>query len=102
MRIYISGPMTGVDNYEENFERAEKYLISLGYEVINPSKVDAALPQMDYFEYLDIDLYLLSKCQAIYMLNGWNNSNGSKEELKMALKNDYDIYLETDIMTSIV
>ena len=98
MRIYISGPMTGVDNYEDNFERAEKYLIALGYEVINPSKVDASLPQMNYFEYLDIDLYLLSKCQAIYMLNGWNNSNGAKEELKTALLQGIDVYLETEDM----
>ena len=40
MTIYISGPMEGVENYEENFRRAENYLENQGYEVVNPANID--------------------------------------------------------------
>lgn len=98
MRIYISGPITGIDNYIDNFNKAEEYLTSLGHDVINPAKVDMSLPKMTYDEYLLIDLFLLNQCQAIYMLNGWNHSKGAKEELKTALLQGIDIYLETEDM----
>lgn len=100
MRVYISGPITGVDDYMENFNKAEKYLTSLGYDVINPAKVDAVLPEMSYEEYLNIDLYLLSQCKAIYLLDGWNRSNGARAEMNDALMMGIDIYLETEEMPS--
>lgn len=37
--VYISGPMEGVQNYEENFRRAECKLIIDGYAVVNPAVV---------------------------------------------------------------
>ena len=98
MRVYISGPITGVDDYMENFNKAEKYLTSLGYDVVNPAKVDAVLPKMSYDEYLRIDLYLLAQCDAIYLLDGWNRSNGARAEMKDALMIGIDIYLETEEM----
>ena len=98
MRVYISGPITGVDNYMDNFNKAEEYLTSLGYDVINPARVDAVLPKMLYDEYLRIDLYLLAQCEAIYLLDGWNRSDGAKAEMKDALMMGIDIYLETEEM----
>ena len=38
--VYISGPMEGIKNYEENFRKAEKKLIKEGYEVTNPADID--------------------------------------------------------------
>ena len=43
--IYISGPITGISDYMERFEKAEKELIENGYSVINPAKVNAMLPE---------------------------------------------------------
>lgn len=78
-RVYISGKITGLSEKEwtENFEAAEKALTEAGYRVINPAKVKVDL---DYQEYLTIDIILLGRCDAIYMLDNWQDSNGAKVE----------------------
>lgn len=45
MRIYISGPITGTTDYKERFAVAEEKLKANGYEVVNPAKLAAALPE---------------------------------------------------------
>lgn len=78
-RVYISGKITGLSEKEwtENFEAAEKALTEAGYRVINPAKVQADL---DYSEYLTIDIILLGRCDAIFMIDNWQDSNGAKAE----------------------
>lgn len=78
-RVYISGKITGLSEKEwtENFEAAEKALTDAGYRVINPAKVKVDL---DYQEYLTIDIILLGRCDAIYLLDNWQDSNGAKVE----------------------
>ena len=85
MRIYISGAITGVDNAKEHFNRAEKNLIAVGHEPINPTKFDDILPQLTYEEYMKLDLTLLDMCDAIYMLEGWQKSFGANREYGYAL-----------------
>ena len=48
--VYISGAITGVDNYLEAFKRAENDLKSLGYEVINPAEILSHLPKTTPYE----------------------------------------------------
>lgn len=43
-RVYISGSITGTDDYMERFSKAEKELEAQGFGVINPAKVNAQLP----------------------------------------------------------
>lgn len=78
-RVYISGKITGLSEKEwtESFEAAEKALTDAGYRVINPAKVKVDL---DYQEYLTIDIILLGRCDAIYLLDNWQDSNGAKVE----------------------
>ena len=41
MKAYIAGPMRGyVDFNKRAFDRAEGFLLSVGYEVMNPHKMD--------------------------------------------------------------
>ena len=47
MKIYISGAITGTDDYMERFSKAEKELAEQGYSVVNPAKVNAQLPEDD-------------------------------------------------------
>lgn len=47
MRIYLSGPITGVDNYLENFKAVEKRLKAAGLEVINPAAFNRVMPKWD-------------------------------------------------------
>ena len=41
-RVYISGPITGIDDYMERFSNAEKELKEQGLSVVNPAKVLSA------------------------------------------------------------
>lgn len=85
-RVYISGPITGVENYKALFENAENKLRYMGYEVINPARIDFECLSWD--EYMKVDLELLKMCDAIVMLEGWKNSPGACVERGYALGAD--------------
>ena len=86
MRVYISGPITGVSDYMEKFELAEKELIEKGFAVVNPAKINYGMPEdMTYEEYMEIDIRLIDLCDAIYMIRGWEMSSGANREYGYAL-----------------
>jgi len=98
MRVYISGPITGVRGYEENFTRAKNHLLDAGYEVINPAKVEnVASHKLTYDEYMVIDMCLLGLCDAIYMLEDWQNSCGANREYGFALGRGMKVIFEEEI-----
>ena len=85
-RIYLSGPITGTDDYLERFEAVENRLKEQGFSVINPARVTAALPpDLDYEEYMELDFRLLDLCNMVYMLNGWEKSCGANREYGYAM-----------------
>ena len=84
MKIYISGKITGTSDYMDRFAKAEKALLTKGWEVVNPAKED--LPQnLPWEEYMKHDVRLLAGCDAIYMLDGWRQSRGACLERELAL-----------------
>lgn len=94
-RIYISGKITGTDDYMERFAKAEKYLIMKGYSVLNPAKVNAQMPSDTiYDEYMQIALTMLQMADSIYMLKDWQDSNGAKIEHQIATMLKIDILFE--------
>jgi len=102
--IYISGPMSGVENNNyPAFFNAQKKLELDGWKVINPAALDKADPKdyrMQYKDYLQRDLLYLFQFDpdAIYLLKGWENSPGSQVELALfrALKGKEIIYEVND------
>lgn len=82
--IYISGPMTGIENLNrEAFENAERLLRESGHFPINPHHFPE---QKSYEDYLTIDLEVIAMvADAVALLPGWETSPGSKKELKTAL-----------------
>ena len=70
MIIYIAGPITGVENYQENFDKVERGLTDTGHKVLNPAK----LPQG-----------MIDVADAVVMLPGWEKSLGANQEYGYAL-----------------
>ena len=95
MKIYISGAITGIDDFMERFAKAEKELTDKGYSVVNPAKVNAQLPEdTRYEEYMKMSFCMLDMCESIYMLQGWEKSCGANLEYGYALAKDMIIMYE--------
>ena len=95
-RVYISGPINGVEGYIDNFKAAEKYLLDKGHEVINPVAVSDALPNMEYEELMALDIMLITMCESIYMMKGWNKSLGCNREYGYAIARNMNVIFQQD------
>lgn len=88
-KVYISGPITGTNDFIERFAAAEQILKSIGYTVINPASVERLekMPQKSttWEQYMGEDLKMLATADAIYLLKGWENSRGAVIERDVAV-----------------
>jgi hypothetical protein len=84
MLVYISGKITGKEDYKDDFIKAEFWLKLNDYKVINPAKLDEVLPKLTYQQYMAIDYKLIEIADAIFMLDGWQKSKGAVAELSYA------------------
>ena len=101
--IYIAGPYSdycGFKDIQKNIEYAEKAmerLLKFDWSVICPHKNTAHLDDMEDmtpWKWVDMDLVMLERCDAIYMLNGWTASIGAKREFEFACDNGIKIFYE--------
>lgn len=84
-KIYISGKITGIEAEAENlFNETEKQLIDLGYEVVNPLKLNHASHDKSWEAYMKVDIKALCDCDSIYMLSNYKASKGALIELLLA------------------
>lgn len=88
MKIYLSGPITGIENYKENFAAAEREarerLSDWEPEIFNPANI--ILPKdATHEDYMKSCMQKLADCDTIYMLNGWQESRGACREYGYAL-----------------
>ena len=98
---YLSGPITGHKNYRPQFARAAGTLKGMGYAVINPAELGAALPldQMSYEDIMKIDMGLLATADYLVQLPGWEDSKGANRELGFALGTDKIIVSLEQLLT---
>jgi hypothetical protein len=93
MIYYLSGPMTGLPDYNRPaFNEAAKELRSHGFTVWNPAEEFDATTIYPRKIYLRKDIEALLKCDAIVMLDGWENSAGAKLELDIAKELELPIF----------
>ena len=90
--IYISGPMTGIENLNRDmFYEAESLLRECGENPINPHNFPE---QKSYEDYLLLDLEMIAMAaDAIALLPGWEKSPGAKKELATAISLGLEILL---------
>lgn len=98
MTVYLSGQITGTNDYRERFDKAYRE-VSRYHKAINPVDISDALDDVlpypaDYEDYMRADLDILKDCDAIYMLRGWTNSNGARREFDFAKRNGLAVYFE--------
>jgi len=101
-KVYIAGPMTGIASFNfPAFDDKRDELKAKGYEVVSPVDIDRAhgfdpmgwteeecsrdsLPEDFMGGAIKRDVDALLKCDCIYMLEGWQKSDGAKAELAIA------------------
>lgn len=87
--IYISGRITGNNNWQSDFQKAEDYLKDKKYKiVINPlcleEQVKKEVKNPTYTDYMKQCIEILILCDEIYMLRGWRRSKGARLEHHIA------------------
>lgn len=104
--IYVAGKYRASTDWaiEYNIQLAEKAAIKLwqeGWAVICPHKntahfggVVAGNSEEDHMCWINGDLEILSRCNAIYMLKNWELSGGARKELALAKQLGLEIYYE--------
>ena len=86
LKVFISGPITGYENNNRaKFYEAERILRGLGFDVFNPVWMDFT-DSWTHEEIMAVDLAALATCDAIYQLDGWEDSKGALEEFYFAIK----------------
>jgi hypothetical protein len=87
MKVYLSGPITGTNDFMDRFASAEKILVKIGCEVVNPAEINSHLPEGTAWQtYMGESLKLLCGCDAICMLDNWEVSKGARIEHDVAEK----------------
>ena len=85
MKIYLSGKISGTDlsHTRKRFSDVADKLQSLGHEVVNP--LCNGLSETDPWEaHMAKDIIALLQCEGIYMLQGWEDSQGARIEHAVA------------------
>lgn len=96
LAIYISGGITGVENWQDVFMAAEQDLmlhLHARLFIFNPVKIAKDLERSikvntgkmpGYTDYMREDIKILARCNAICMLPGWKRSKGARLEYRIA------------------
>lgn len=95
-KIYIAGQISKlpIEKTTKKFKRAEDKLSKLGYETINPLLVSPYHVDKDWNDYMSDCLRELFKCNAIYMLNNWKDSQGARIEHDVAINMGIEVIYE--------
>ena len=109
-RFYIAGPIKGNPDYAEKFAAAEKFLADkYDCETVNPVKiaenfvarlretwpVKTHIEDMPYNVLFRQDIVALMNCDAVFMLDGWENSRGACAEHAIAVALDLEIFYQS-------
>lgn len=89
--LYVAGPYS-IGDTRENIRRAEMVSVNLirsGFHVITPHKNAAGYEKYEdgnltYETWLKMDLDIISRCDAVYVMVNSENSQGVRKEIEFA------------------
>ena len=85
-KVYISGPITGVKDYDLVFMKAHEKLKLMGKDVLDLVDMTKYLTaQLEYETYMKLAFALIDDADEIYMIEGWERSAGANRELGYAI-----------------
>lgn len=96
--IYISGKISGLSRpeYMEHFSKAENELKMQGMIPLNPARVCDSMPSgLPWELYMNISIELLCMANKIFILDGWETSQGATIERAYAMASNYEIFYES-------
>lgn len=93
MRVYISGPITGVPEYESlvAFNDTEDQLARAGLEVVNPRRISSWGLTWELYMKIAQDILYSGEIDAVVLLKGWEKSKGACIEKTWADANGIQI-----------
>lgn len=80
--VFVAGPMTGYHDFNRaEFNAEAGVLEDRGFTVLNP----AILPDgLEHRQYLAITISMLEQADAVFLLDGWEKSEGALREFPRA------------------
>ena len=82
---YLSGPMRGYEEFNyPAFHNAAEKLRKGGWEIFNPAEQHNGDTGLTFIEYMNTDIPLVMKADAIILLPGWRDSSGAAIEYIVA------------------
>ena len=95
MKMYISGKITGDDDYRSKFAAKELELTRQGYNIVNPCCIGEH-EFLSYEDFMHVDFALIDVCDAIYMMRDWKSSSGAQRELSYARAKGKKVFFEEE------
>lgn len=83
MTIYLSGKITGDENWKQKFQAVADELKDKKPDltILSPLMLDVTL---EYEQYMDIDFAFIRSCDVVVLLEDWEDSPGAKREKEYA------------------
>jgi hypothetical protein len=83
--VYLSGPMRGLPDFNYPlFNSVAENFRSAGLTVLNPAENFDGDQSRDFADYMRADIKMLMKASTIFMLPGWQDSEGARLEYLLA------------------
>lgn len=89
--IYVAGKISGLEEWEDYFVKAENFIRSFGGFPLSPRMLP---PHMSQQAYMDICFSFVRNCNVVIFLKNWRDSLGAVAEHAYAVKIERTVLYE--------